>query len=241
MSKRLTGMTAAALLAAGCASGNAERSPNDPWEPVNRPIYTFNDVLDKAIMKPIASGYRKVVPQIVRRGVSNFYENVETPLTGINNLLQGKGSAATNDLGRFLLNTTFGVAGIFDLATPAGFDQNDEDFGQTLAVWGVPAGPYVVLPFRGPSTLRDAFMLPLNAAADPLIHIDERSVRDKLLVLQIIDIRYRLLDAEALIKDSADRYVTLRESYLQRREYLIHDGNPPLDDDFYGEFDEPEN
>lgn len=241
MPKRLAAIVAALLLAAGCASGNAQRSPNDPWEPVNRPTYTFNDVIDRAIMKPIARGYRKVIPGFVRQGVTNFYRNALTPLTGINNLLQGKGGAATNDLGRFLLNSSFGIAGLFDPATPAGFDRNDEDFGQTLAVWGVPAGPYVVLPFRGPSTLRDALMLPLNAASDPLLYIDERSVRDKLLVLQIIDIRYRLLDAEALIKDSADRYVTIRESYLQRREYLIHDGNPPMDDDFYGEFDDPQN
>ena len=226
------------LLVAGCASGGTERSPQDPWEPLNRTVYRFNDVLDTAILRPVARGYEKVFPGFFRRGVSNFYRNIGTPLTGINNLLQGKGEAATNDLGRFLLNSTFGVAGIFDLATPAGFDRNDEDFGQTLAVWGVPSGPYVVLPFRGPMTFRDALMFPLNAAADPLFYIDERSIRDKLLVMQVIDARYRLLSAETLIKDSADEYVTIRESYLQRREYQIHDGNPPVDEDFYGEFDE---
>ena len=226
------------VILAGCAGSGGERAASDPWEPVNRPIHAVNDAVDRAVLKPVAKGYEWVFPAFVRQGVTNFFANLGTPLTGINNLLQGKGGDAANDLGRFLLNSSFGVAGIFDQATPAGFDQNNEDFGLTLAVWGVPSGPYVVFPFRGPSTLRDALMTPLNAAADPTFYIDERSIRDKLLVLQIVNARQRLFAAEALIQDSPDLYVTLRESYLQNREYQIYDGNPPIDDDFYDDLED---
>lgn len=224
----------------GCAStaADGERSAADPWEPVNRPIHAVNDAVDRALLKPVAKGYEAVIPDVIRTGVSNFFRNLTTPLTGINNLLQGKGGDAANDLGRFLLNSSFGVAGFVDLATPAGFDRNDEDFGQTLAVWGVPAGPYVVLPFRGPSTLRDALMAPLNGAADPVIWIDDKSVRDKMLVLQVIDTRQRLLAAEEFIKDSQDRYVTLRESYLQNRRYEVLDGDLPAEADPYEDLDD---
>lgn len=238
--------TALAVVAlSGCAaqSSDANRSAADPWEPVNRSVYAVNDVLDRAIVKPVAKGYEFVFPAVIRKGVTNFYRNTTTPLTALNNLLQGKGAAASNDLGRFLLNSTFGIGGIIDLATPAGFDRNDEDFGQTLAVWGVPAGPYVVLPGRGPSTLRDALMLPLNAAADPVFWIDDASVRDKLIVLGVIDARQRLFAAEELIGESPDRYVTIRESYLQNRNYEIHDGDLPADDDPYSDledFEDPE-
>lgn len=222
-----------------CASNAGKpqaRSPADPWEPLNRPIKGFNDTLDKFLLKPVAKGYEVVFPSFFRQGVTNFSRNLRTPLVGINNLLQGKGQAATNDLGRFLLNSTFGVAGILDLATPAGFDRNDEDFGQTIAVWGVPSGPYVVVPFLGPNTLRDALMIPLNVLADPWFHVQNSSVRDKIYWLRLIDARQRLFTAEKLIKDSPDEYLTIRESFLQRRDYLIHDGNPPVDDDFYDDF-----
>lgn len=220
----------------GCASSAATdttRSPADPWEALNRPIHGFNQALDDVLIKPVAKGYEFVFPEVVRKRVTDFSRNLRTPLVGINNLLQGDTDAAVNDLGRFLLNSSFGIAGIFDLATPAGFDLNDEDFGQTLAVWGVSSGPYVVVPILGPSTLRDALMIPFNIAADPLIYVDNRSVRDKIYFLRLIDLRQRLFAAEELIKDSPDRYVSIRESLLQRREYLIWDGNPPADEDPY--------
>jgi phospholipid-binding lipoprotein MlaA len=230
-------IVAAALSAcAGNPEKAGERSTADPWEPLNRPIYRFNDTLDKVIIKPIAKGYEFIIPSVIRQGVTNFSRNLRTPLVGINNLLQGKGKAATNDLGRFLMNSSFGVGGIFDLATPAGFDQNDEDFGQTLAVWGVPSGPYVVVPLLGSNTLRDALMIPANVFADPLFHVKNRSVRDKIYGLRLIDVRQRLFAAERLMKDSQDKYLTVRESFLQRREYLIYDGNPPVDEDFYDDF-----
>lgn len=229
----------AALALGACANNKAtegSRSPADPWEPLNRPIHGFNTGVDNVIFKPLAKGYEFIFPQFIRTGVGNFSRNLRVPLVAINNLLQGKGGAAANDAGRFLLNSTAGLLGILDPATAAGLDRNNEDFGQTLAVWGVPAGPYVSVPLLGPNTLRDALMIPLNIAADPLIWYSDSAVRDKIYGVRLIDVRQRLFVAEALIKKSPDRYVTIRESFLQRREYLIHDGNPPVDEDFYDDF-----
>jgi len=227
-------------LLGACASSNTSapeaRSPADPWEPMNRNIEAFNNTLDKAMLKPVARGYKAVVPTLARRGVSNFYDNLTTPLTAINNFLQGKGGAGVSDVGRFLVNSSIGLLGILDVATEFGLEQHDEDFGQTLAVWGTGSGPYVVIPFFGPSTLRDALVMPLDIIANPLYHYRNSSVRDKLYILRGIDLRTRLLNAERLLEDSADRYITLRESYLQNRRYIIYDGNPPVDEDFYDEF-----
>ena len=223
-----------------CASApenSQTRSPADPWEPFNRSMHSFNNGVDRALLRPLAKGYEFVLPQFMRTGVGNFFDNLSTPLTAINNALQGKGGAAGSDVGRLLLNSTIGIGGLFDVATTAGLDKHDEDFGQTLAVWGVPSGPYLVFPFFGPSTVRDGLMTPFNRAADPLVYA-ESSIRDKLLPLGIVDARHRLFAAEALIKDSADRYVTFRESFLQRRNYLIYDGDPPVDDDFYDDFED---
>jgi len=231
----------ALALVAGCASHPDERpppSPADPWEPLNRPLYSFNRGFDSVTYKPLAKVYEFIIPSFMRQGVTNFSRNLRTPLVMINNGLQGKGGAAANDLARLLLNTTVGLGGILDPATAEGLDRNDEDFGQTLAVWGVPAGPYVEVPFLGPNTLRDALMIPLNLYADPLLHYDNSSVRDKLYGLRAIDLRQRLFAAEELIADSPDRYLTVRESFLQRRQYLIYDGNPPIDEDFYDDFED---
>ena len=223
---------------AGCAStsSNGSSSPADPLEPLNRTSFAVSNGFDTVILKPVAKGYEIIIPSFLRRGVTNFSRNLRTPLDSINNLLQGKPGAAGNDLGRFLVNSTVGIGGLFDHATRMGLDQNTEDFGQTLAVWGVPAGPYVYIPILGPFTLRDAFMIPVNQLADPMFYMKERSTRDKIYLGRAIDLRQRLFAAEALIKDSADRYVTIRESYLQRREYLVYDGDPPVDDDFYDDF-----
>jgi len=244
-------MAVSSMLSA-CASSDARSEPNaddarvayDPLEPVNRPIKAFNDTFDRLLLRPIAKGYEAVIPRVIRQRVTDFSRNLNTPLVGINNLLQGKGAAATNDLGRFIMNSTFGLGGLFDPATSAGFERNNEDFGQTLAAWGAPSGPYLVLPVFGPSTVRDGLMTPLNILADPLVYMDNRSIRDKIVPLRTVDQRQRLFAAEALLKDSSDEYITLRESFLQRREYLVYDGNPPQDedfyDDFYGEFPEEE-
>jgi phospholipid-binding lipoprotein MlaA len=216
------------------------RNETDPWEPMNRSLFRVNVAIDNATLKPIAKGYRYVLPRAVRKGISNFYRNLTTPRSAVNNFLQGKPANGFNEIGRFLFNSTFGIAGIFDVATSGGMEEYREDFGQTAAVWGVPDGPYVMLPFLGPKTLRDALLSPLDIAADPLYQYDVASVRDRLYVLRLVDLRYRLLVADKLLDDSKDPYVTARESYLQNREYEIYDGDPPEDDDFFDEFLEEE-
>ena len=196
----------------------------------------MNEAIDKASTKPLAKGYRKVVPGPVRKGVSNFFSNLAAPRSAINNFLQGKPGRGVSEMGRFVINSIIGVGGIIDIATPSGLEEHSEDFGQTAAVWGIPDGPYVMLPFLGPRTLHDAILTPVDIVADPLFHYDNTSVRDKLYVLRLIDLRYRLLAAEKFLEDSRDRYVTTRESYLQNREYEVYDGDPPEDDDFFDEF-----
>lgn len=235
------GLLVLTLTLGGCAaSGNIEPSApdTDPWEGLNRPLYTFNDTVDRYTLKPIAKGYRAVLPQFMRTGVSNFSNNLRTPVSSVNNLLQGKPTRAASDFARFLLNSTIGIGGLFDVAIHAGLERYDEDFGQTLAVWGVPDGPFVIVPFLGPATLRDAVAIPANLYLDALRQVDNSSIRDKLWALRLIDLRYRLLSADRFLEESEDPYITLRESYLQNRRYEIYDGNPPLDDDFYEDFDD---
>jgi len=203
---------------------------------MNRSLFDVNDAIDRVSTKPLAKAYRKIIPGLVRRGVSNFFNNLVAPRSAINNLLQGKPGRGVSEIGRFVINSTIGVGGLFDIATPSGLDEYREDFGQTAAVWGVPDGPYVMLPILGPQTLRDAVLMPIDIVANPLVHYDNTSVRDKLYILRFIDLRYRLLTAEKFLEDSKDPYVTLRESYLQNREYEVYDGDPPVDDDFFDEF-----
>lgn len=224
-----------------CASvPKDQRAESDPWENLNRPIYSFNTTVDKVSLKPIAKGYQKVLPKPVRKGITNFMKNLVTPRSVINNFLQGKPAHGFSELGRFVFNSTFGIGGLFDVATAGGLEANREDFGQTAAVWGVPAGPYVMLPFLGPQTLRDAVLMPIDIISTPLYQYDNSSVRDKLYILRSIEIRERLFAAEKLLDDSKDKYITLRESYLQHREYMIYDGDPPEDDEFFDEFLEDE-
>ena len=226
-----------AFLATACASiPPDQRVESDPWESLNRPLYSFNTGFDNVLTKPIAKGYRAVLPGFARKGVSNFFRNLTKPRSIINNLLQGKPERGFSEFGRFLFNSTLGIGGLIDVASMGGMEEYGEDFGQTAAVWGVPDGPFVMLPFLGPQTLRDAVLLPLNIIVDPLYHYDNSSVRTKLYVLGLIDIRYRLLTADKLLEDSKDRYLTVRESYLQNREYEVYDGDPPVDDDFFDEF-----
>lgn len=205
-------------------------------------MYRFNEGLDKISFKPLAKGYVKIIPGPVRRSVTNFSRNLSTPGNMINNFLQGKPAHGFQELARFFINSTIGIGGLFDVAGASGAEAHTEDFGQTFAVWGIPSGPYVMLPFFGPRSVRDAVALPFDIAADPLRYYDDDSVRISLWVLRFIDARARLLPLEALLKDSADPYVTIRESYLQNREFEIYDGDPPVeeDDEFYDEFLEEE-
>ena len=226
-----------ASLLGACASVPPEqRTDSDPWEPLNRPIYSVNTAFDKVTLKLLAKGYEKVLPRPVRTGVTNFMKNLVTPRSAVNNFLQGKPAYGFTELGRFVLNSTIGIGGLFDVATATGLEAHREDFGQTAAVWGVPDGPYVMLPFLGPQTLRDAVLLPIDIASSLLYHYDNSSVRDKLYILRAIELRERLFAVDKLLEDSKDRYITVRESYLQNREYQVYDGDPPEDDEFFDEF-----
>ncbi len=236
---RTAGLLAAVAALSACASIPPEqKSAADPWEGANRSMYAVNDTVDRYTLKPVAKAYRAVVPSFARTGVTNFNRNLVAPASSLNNLLQGKPIRSLSEMTRFIINSTVGIGGLIDWASMGGIERHYEDFGQTLAVWGVPDGPFVMLPLFGPSTLRDALAFPVTVVSDPLLYVDDSSVRDPLVVLTAIDARYRLLAAERLLEDSKDRYVTLRESYLQNRRFQIHDGNPPIDDDFYDDFED---
>ncbi|HEX7046549.1 MAG TPA: VacJ family lipoprotein [Gammaproteobacteria bacterium] len=223
------------VLLSGCASlpENTERSEKDPWEPYNRAVYNFNDAVDRAVLRPVAKGYRAVTPDPVERGVSNFFDNLTYPIVAVNQFLQGDFGDGMRDTGRFLFNTIFGLGGIFDPATGIGLEENSEDFGQTLGVWGVPEGPYFVLPFLGPSTVRDSVGTYVDSEMDPSLYYVESPEKYYLLGLRIIDLRAQLLDVDSQLENTYDPYTFLRDAYLQRREYLVHDGNLQRNTDFY--------
>ena len=232
----------AALLASGCVSVPPEkRVAHDPWEGANRTLYKVNDAVDKVSLRPVARAYNKVLPEPVRQGVTNFTANLYVPRSSINSFLQGKPRDGVSEIFRFLINSTAGIGGIFDIATRNGLEAKNEDFGQTAAVWGIPQGPYVMLPFLGPRTLTDTILLPLDFGSNPLYYYEVSSYRDPITVLRIVNLRSRLLSLEDMLADSADPYITVRESYLQNREFEIYDGDPPSDeDDMFDEFFEDE-
>lgn len=187
-------------------------------------MYTFNDVFDRALVKPLATGYRYVIPSLVRRGVGNFFNNLREPTTFINDLLQGKPARARQTLDRFLLNSSIGLFGLIDIATPLGKPSHKEDYGQTLAVWGVPSGPYIVLPFLGPSTVRDSIAkIPEFYIADPLWDPDNLTVTVTRFGLRLIDLRSKLLGVDRILQMQVDPYLFLRETYLQQRSAQIGD------------------
>lgn len=217
------------LVLTGCAS--TANNPKDPWEGYNRAMYSFNDTVDRAVVKPVAKGYDAAAPLPVKVGVGNFFGNIGDVWVGVNNLMQGKVVAGASDFGRVLVNTSVGILGFFDVATPLGLERHEEDFGQTLGKWGVGDGPYVVLPIFGPKTLRDTAGFGVDTLVDPLGHKDNDThiaERNSAMGLRLIHGRAELLPAEKVIDDAAtDRYAYLRDAYLQRRLSLIHDGNPP--------------
>ncbi len=202
----------------------------DPFERMNRAVFSFNETADQYVIKPVAEAYRFLLPEFVRTGVTNFFSNINDVLIAANNLLQGKPSHAVSDVGRFLVNSTIGILGFFDIATDIGLDKNHEDFGQTLAVWGVGDGPYVVLPFFGPSNVRDTVGLVVDIETDFMINTNKLNSDEKIAVngLRIINRRADLLDAGQLLEDAAfDKYSFLRDGYMQRRRSQIYDGEPP--------------
>jgi phospholipid-binding lipoprotein MlaA len=220
------------IVLTGCASTQqGERLANiDPFEPMNRVIFSFNEKADEFLIKPVAEAYKFVLPEFVRTGVTNFFGNINDVLIAANNLLQGKPSEAANDIGRFLVNSTIGVLGLFDVATDMGLDKNREDFGQTLGVWGFSDGPYVVLPIFGPSNVRDTVGFVVDLETDFILNSDKLNRDQKIgsTVLRVINRRADLLDAGQLLDDAAfDKYSFMRDGYLQRRRNQIYDGNPP--------------
>ncbi len=204
---------------------NAYASDDDPLEPMNRAIFEFNEIVDDNVLKPIAKGYKYVTPDPVEVGISNFFSNLGEIGTITNDLLQLKFAQAGRDTMRFFLNSTLGIFGIFDVATPLGLSKNKEDFGQTLGFWGVPDGPYLVLPFLGPSSFRDGPSMLVDYEISPVeqLHHEERQV---LQTLDIVDTRARLLRATKILDTAAkDKYIFIRESYLQKRESQVNDGD----------------
>jgi phospholipid-binding lipoprotein MlaA len=210
----------------GCATTGAP--PADPFEGLNRGTFAFNDAADKAVLTPLAKGYQAVTPGFVRGGISNAFSNVGDVGTAVNNILQGKPGNAASDVGRVLVNSTLGVLGLFDVATPMGLDKNNEDFGQTLGKWGVPSGPYLVIPLMGPSTLRDVFGRVPDRYTGYSRYVEHVPTRNVLTGVELINLRAELLSASRTLDEaSLDKYQFLRDAFLQRRLNQVHDGKVP--------------
>lgn len=219
------------VLMGACASvpENHVPDPMDPFERYNRAVFSLNDTIDTALLKPVARAYRFVTPDLVQRGIENLFSNVSDVPTAVNDLLQGKGRLAATHLARFALNSTFGLGGVLDVATGAGLERQREDFGQTLGHWGLSSGPYVVLPLFGPSSVRDAFGLVADIGLDPLVHARDDDWRIGVLGLRAIEQRASVLDIEKTIKlIELDPYLFTRDAYLARRLNNVYDGNPPV-------------
>ena len=203
----------------------------DPWSGFNRTMFSFNEALDENILLPVTKGYRAVVPDPVEKGVHNFFGNLGDVGTLFNSLFQLKFRDAAHNVSRITANTFFGIAGLIDVATPLGIEKKSEDFGQTLGYWGVDTGPYLVLPFFGPSNVRDGLSLLPDSYLDPITYVEGDDARFLLRGLRVVDMRSGLINAERLI--SGDRYSFMRDAYLQRREFLVTDGeiDETFDDD----------
>ena len=234
---RLMALCLTVLFAAGCA-----HSPTydtlDPLEPVNRGIYKFNDTADTYVLKPVAKGYVAVTPGFVRTGVTNFFGNLTYPLTIVNQFLQGKPADGFSDMGRFLVNSTLGIGGLFDPATPLGLNRHDEDFGQTFGKWGVGNGWYLMLPFLGPSTNRDLTGRIVAIPFNPTYYVSDGDVVLGLSALDIVNTRAMLLNADRLVRNQYDPYVFIRDAYLQRRRSQVYDGSPPREDFDFDDFED---
>ena len=218
-------LLASTLLLGGCATNGDRR---DPLEPLNRGIYQFNDSVDKAVIKPVAQGYKDVLPQPVRTGVGNFFSNLDDVLVVFNDLMQFKLAQAVGDFHRVLWNTTIGIGGLFDVSGAIGFEKHNEDFGQTLGYWGLGNGPYLVLPILGPSSLRDTAGRVVDWQFDLVTNYYDVPTRNTATVVKVEDTRSRQLGTSEILEEAAiDPYVFVRDAYLQRRRSLVYDGNPP--------------
>ena len=237
MTRALLALIVGTLLAlGGCATTktivtDARGGPGarlDPWENWNRKVFAFNEDLDQKILKPVATVYAKIVPQLVRRGIDNFFSNAADGWSAVNNVLQAKPEPAFSDVVRFTTNSVFGIFGILDIASEFGLEHYYEDFGQTLGRWGFGAGAYVVWPLIGPSTVRETLAMPLDRTASPALYISNGSYQFGVVGLQTINTRAKLLGASQVIDDIAlDKYTFIRDAYLQRRRSLVLDGDSP--------------
>ena len=223
---KLLSLTVIIFVNAACVSIEGSTEPHDPWERYNRTVSNFNDSVDRRVLKPVAKAYQKVVPKPVNKAISNAFSNADDVIVLANDILQLKVKQSISDLSRIIYNTVFGLGGIFDVSTSMGLPKHQEDFGQTLAHWGVGSGPYFVLPLFGPSTVRDSFGLATDFFVfDPAHLIDDLTTRASLFTLYFIDIRAELLPAGDIVDEaSLDKYIFIREAYMQRRKSLIHDG-----------------
>ncbi len=212
-----------AALLGGCAA--TRNNPDDPLEGYNRAMFTINDRVDRAVLKPAAEVYRTVLPSPARTAAGNFFSNLRDPWISVNNLLQGKFTDAWTDAMRFVFNSTLGLAGLIDIASDMGLPKHDEDFGQTLGAWGVGEGPYFVVPLLGPSTVRDTLALPVDFAGDPLDAVDEVRTRNSLTATRVVDARARALGVEKTLEEGTlDAYGYARDFYLEQRRYKVSDG-----------------
>lgn len=223
----------------GCATTGEYADPRDPLERYNRSMHAFNEKVDDVLVKPLARGYKKVTPAPVDKGITNFFNNLADVGSTINNLLQFKLQRAANDVGRLMVNTTLGIGGLFDVASNMNMQKYGEDFGQTLGVWGSGPGPYIVLPLLGPSSGRDFFGRVVDYFTNPVTYVKSDEWRYGLTALDVLDTRADLLGASRVLEEAAlDPYEFIKDSFLQKRQYDIHDGNPPTepeDDEFYPE------
>ncbi|WP_018906524.1 VacJ family lipoprotein [Variovorax paradoxus] len=227
---RWASVAVALALIAGCASG-PHANPADPFEPFNRGVTRFNDTVDEAVLVPVATAYQRVLPSMVRTGVGNFFGNLGDVWSFVNSVAQLKLQNSAETFMRVNVNTFFGLGGLLDIATEAGIDRHEEDFGQTLGRWGVGAGPYVVLPVFGPSTLRDTAALPVDRAGSVLGNMNDVAWRNSLSFVEAVDTRAKYLRAGRLLDDAAlDKYTFTRDAFLQHRRNDVYDGNPPDDE-----------
>ena len=223
--RRIAAACIATALLAGCAMGPTRE---DPFEPMNRVSYKLHQQIDGKVIKPVAEAYVQYTPQIVRTAVSNFFGNIDDMFSFVNDVLQGKPDKAGHDLGRVITNTGFGLLGLIDIASDAGIPKGGEDFGQTFGVWGIDQGPYLFIPLFGPTTVRDGSGWLIRGYATPIAHINDAPTRDFLLGLNLLDLRASALQTESLVNQAAlDPYTFIRRAYLQRRRYLVYDGQPP--------------
>ena len=221
---KLTPILFIGLLLTGCAS-SPSNNPQDPFESYNRSVFKFNQSLDKNILKPVAQGYNAVLPKPVRTMLHNFFSNLDDVCVTFNDVLQGKLKQASSDGSRVLFNSTFGIFGLFNVTDR--LEKHNEDFGQTLGYWGIGSGPYLMLPFFGPSSVRDGVGMYGDGLTDVILNMHNIPVRDTAYVIGKVDARAGLLEQEKVLDDVEDRYAFIRDFYLARRQSLVYDGNPP--------------